>query len=202
MGRSSRASRSTWRACKRCAATTGSTSPDLPDDRFCGVHMFDVWTALPPAAATVSLPRPLVGRHRRRLRRALRLMEDVREVVARLVGLGFRQMCVSNSSRRIVDANIAALGIGRCSNSPSASTTSPRGSPSRCRIERPARSWAPPGDVVAVEDSATGARSTRRAGLFVLGFSPRRLPFGDADTITSSLRDIPAMLADGSDRLP
>ena len=96
-------------------------------------------------------------------------IEAMRELAAR----GVAQACVSNSGRRIVDANIKALGIGK--------TDRVLAQPRRCLAGKPdpepyreaaRRLGAEPQATVAVEDSGAGARSARAAGLYVVGYSP------------------------------
>lgn len=94
--------------------------------------------------------------------------EMARATVCHLADLGVRQVCVSNSTRSIVDANIEFLGIGRWLDGIVSVDDVLSGKPSpdpyllACSLL-----LEDPGNVLAVEDSATGAASARNAGLKV-----------------------------------
>ena len=95
---------------------------------------------------------------------------------------GVAQACVSNSGRRIVDANINALGIGEIIafslSLGDVSAGKPDPEPYR---EAARRLGAEPQATVAVEDSGAGARSARAAGLYVVGYAPEGNAFVGAD---------------------
>lgn len=95
--------------------------------------------------------------------------------------LGWQQAVVSNSSRVIVDANLAAIGLeGRLAAIVAAEDVSrpkPDSQPYRLAQQRLA---AQPAAVLAVEDSATGARAALAAGCrtFFWPQSPQAAPAG------------------------
>ena len=186
-------------ALQTVCARYGLDLSDLPDDRFRGIHMFDVWDALRPRLPG-SLTRDVwldeildcyVARSSE-----LRLIDGARAVVAELAAAGVRQVCVSNSQRRIVDANIATLGIGDVIafsiSFDDVAAGKPDPEPYRTACER---LGLPSAAVLAVEDSATGALSARRAGLVVLGFSPEGMPVDGCETTTTRLSDVSALVA-------
>jgi HAD superfamily hydrolase (TIGR01509 family) len=106
---------------------------------------------------------------------------------------GVAQACVSNSGRRIVDANINALGIGKIIafslSLEDVSSGKPDPEPFREVVRR---LGSQPQAAVAVEDSGAGARSARAAGLFVVGYSPSGDPFVGADRSIAHLAEVPA----------
>jgi HAD superfamily hydrolase (TIGR01509 family) len=169
---------------------------DLPEQRFRGVHMHDVWTTLArrfPAdliradwlqaieeqyvAAADSLE-PLAG-----------AIEAIRAFAAR----GLQQVCVSNSNRRIVDANLRALGIAPfiafSISFDDVRNGKPDPEPYRQACER--LSLAPT-TILAVEDSLTGARSARAAGLRVAAYTPDLQDFPEADIAVSHFEQLVA----------
>jgi HAD superfamily hydrolase (TIGR01509 family) len=167
---------------------------DLPDRAFSGVHMRDVWRALEKR-----LPSDLTER------KFLAAIEDYyvdhcQEIIAlpgaiatveSLAAQGVRQVCVSNSSRRVVGANLDALAIKRniafSISLDDVAMGKPDPEPYRkaCALLGLASS-----SVLAVEDSQTGARSARAAGLFVVGFTPSNLSFEPTDVRIVRLSEV------------
>lgn len=147
---------------------------DLPDQAFRGIHMKDVWLAL-----MNRFPRTLreqdwlaaINDFYVANRTGLRAMPHAVETVRALADLGIAQVCVSNSARPIVDANLDALGITGCMAFSISLDDVREGKPSpepyaqACR-----RLEILPSKVLAVEDSQTGARSAWAAGLVVAGY--------------------------------
>jgi HAD superfamily hydrolase (TIGR01509 family) len=167
---------------------------DLPDQAFSGVHMLDVWTALRPRLpARVERGEWLAAVENYYMAHAHELvaMPEAVETVRELAALGVPQACVSNSGRQVVDANIAALGLAE----PLAFSVSlddvvlgkPDPEPYRLAAHR---LGALPAAVVAVEDSAAGARSARAAGLFVARYAPTGERVGEGDFWATRLSQI------------
>lgn len=142
---------------------------DLPDMAFRGIHMGDVWKRLadrlPPALEEEAWI-GAINRHYVSARHTLVAIPGAVETVRALHALGIDQVCVSNSCRAVVDANLDALGIApwiRFSISLDDVTEGkPSPVPYRMAAERLALA---PGTIVAVEDSSTGIRSAKAAGL-------------------------------------
>jgi HAD superfamily hydrolase (TIGR01509 family) len=104
-------------------------------------------------------------------RQKLRPIDGAVAVVRQLSELGVVQACVSNSRRVTVDANIAALSIAEhilfSVSLDDVDHGKPAPHPYRLAIRKiNMRS----DDIIAVEDSETGARSARTAGLQVAGY--------------------------------
>lgn len=152
-------------------ATFGLDLTSLPEETFLGVHVHDVWRALRP-----QLPADLVeaewlaaieADYARRAA-ALAPMPGAVETVRALAARGIPQCAVSNSARRVVDANIAALGLSDLLAFTLALDDVREGKPSpESYLRACERMNVPPHEAMAVEDSPTGARAARAAGLFV-----------------------------------
>ena len=107
---------------------------------------------------------------------------------------GVAQACVSNSGRKIVDANIKALGIGKTIAFSLSLDDVSAGKPDPEPYREAARRFAlPAAEVVAVEDSGAGARSARAAGLYVVGYSPSGEPFVGSDRSIMKLMEVVAL---------
>jgi HAD superfamily hydrolase (TIGR01509 family) len=148
----------------------------LQTREFQGVHMLDVWSRLRRL-----LPRALDREEwlhaidRFYIERAGQLVPTPKacETMRALHARGIAQACVSNSSRRVVDANIAALGVGDVLAFSISLDDVASGKPDPAPYLQAARRLgAAPQEIVAVEDSAAGAASARAAGLFVVRYAP------------------------------
>ncbi len=166
-----------------------------PAGRFLGVHMHDVWTELADA-----LPNEL--REEEWLDAIEHLycvnasdavpMTGAPEVVGALAGAGLRQVAVSNSTRRIVDANLAALGLTDMLEASVSFDDVASGKPDPEPYLRGADLLGIPADrILAVEDSPTGARSALAAGMRVAALGAAQGVRGA--TALGDLRDLPAI---------
>ena len=131
--------------------------------------MLDVWRALAPRfPASVEREPWLAAIESYYVERAgaTREIEGAKAAMRRLHEAGVPQVCVSNSGRRVVDANLARLeatGLVQFSISLDDVTN---GKPDPEPYALAARRLGlPPARILAVEDSASGARSARAAGL-------------------------------------
>lgn len=142
---------------------------DLGEEEFRGIHMHDVWEALRPRFPA-SLEREVwIGAildHYVRHAPALTPLPGALEAIATLAARGIPQVCVSNSHRVIVDANLKALGVAPhiafsiSFDDVTAGKPDPEPYALACR-----RLGLDPGRVLAVEDSRAGAESASAAGL-------------------------------------
>ena len=182
------------RALVAVSRTHGVDLSDLPDQAFRGIHMEDVWLRLSsrmPSQLARETWLMEIEDYYAVHRSALVAMPGAVDTIKALAGLGIRQACVSNSGRRIVDANVDALGIGSLMavtislDDVAAGKPDPTPYAMACAaLDTPA--W----QVLAVEDSQTGALSARAAGLMVAAYSPVE-PFpGDADHVIQQLQDV------------
>lgn len=182
------------RALVAVSAGFGVDLSDLAEQAFRGVHMNDVWRILRPRWPSDLDERDWLDAindwyvsHCA----ALVAVEGARKTVTSLARRGVPQVCVSNSSRSVVDANLEALGVdGIVAFSISLDDVA-AGKPDPEPYARAAKRLAiEPQQLVAVEDSPSGARSAHDAGLFVVGFSPTRSVSDDCDMVVDRLNDI------------
>lgn len=152
----------------------GVSLDDLPDQAFRGVHMLDVWERLKrryPSAVGRDLWLAAINAAYTRDAEPLAQIAGAVEAIQALSDAGIAQICVSNSNRVIVDANIAALRIGRFLSGSISLDDVEKGKPdAEPYLRACARLGLPPGMVAAVEDSATGLVSAKAAGLVAVGF--------------------------------
>jgi HAD superfamily hydrolase (TIGR01509 family) len=142
------------------------------DRRFTGVALEGVWTMLAPRypagldrqAWVEAIVSTYVA-----MAPALRPFPRARETVEALARKGHLQGCVSNSGRRIVDANLAALGFANLFRFSIAREDVEFGKPDPEPYRLACRRFdLAPEAVLAVEDSGVGAASARAAGLPVV----------------------------------
>jgi HAD superfamily hydrolase (TIGR01509 family) len=147
---------------------------DLPDQAFRGIHMKDVWNELRhrmpdtlKEADWLEAINDHYVEHRHELVAETGAVETIRVLKARSIP----QVCVSNSSRRIVDANLDALGIADLIVATISLDDVQDGKPSpepylnACLLLD-----LEPAEVLAIEDSATGIASAIQAGLPCLAY--------------------------------
>ncbi|WP_204318787.1 HAD family hydrolase [Pseudooceanicola aestuarii] len=164
-----------------------------PVDRFLGVHMDDVWTALAPDLPGVARADWMAAISDSYCARAAQVaaLPHAVEVIAALHDAGIPQVAVSNSGRAVVAANLAALGIRDLLVAAISLDDVTRGKPDPEPYLRGALALSlPPAQVLAVEDSPTGATAARAAGMAVayLGDGP------PGAVAISSLRAVPGLL--------
>jgi HAD superfamily hydrolase (TIGR01509 family) len=171
---------------------------DIPDEMFRGVHVSDVWLEIGPRMpAEVKIQDwkkandDFYVAHRALLKPMPRALETVRALAA----AGIRQICVSNAGRLILDANVDALGLGRIMEFTMSIEDVREGKPhSEPYATGCARLGLRPDQVAAVEDSETGRRSARAAGLLVIGYDHIGELVTHADHVVRDLAKIPALL--------
>jgi HAD superfamily hydrolase (TIGR01509 family) len=181
------------------SAVFGADLGALDPEAFRGVHARDVWNALKPRFAPeakfetwIATIEDYYVAHAGELQPNLGAIEAMRELAAR----GVAQACVSNSGRRIVDANIKALGISEIIAFSLSLDDVSAGKPDPTPFREAARRLgAEPQEVVAVEDSGAGARSARAAGLYVVGYAPEGGAFVGSDLTIAHLGKVPALFS-------
>lgn len=167
-----------------------------PDTTFVGLHLSDIWTVLrPELPAGLSEARWREAIRGRYLAAAPGLHEiaGARMVIGQIAGMGLRQIAVSNSAQAVVDANLAALGVGAVLEGSVSFDDVSRGKPDpEPYLRGAALLGLEPGQVLAVEDSEPGARSALAAGLAVAGLGAA----GDLDGVRrlSRLADLIGIL--------
>jgi HAD superfamily hydrolase (TIGR01509 family) len=172
---------------------------DLPQMMFHGVHMGDVWRTIAPRMPACATERDwnranddFYVAHRR----LLKPMPQAIETVAVLAAAGLRQICVSNAGRALLDANIDALGLGAVMEFTLSIDDVRHGKPDpEPYATGCARLGVRPDQMAAVEDSETGRRSARAAGLLVIAYDHIAEMVTHADHVVRDLAKIPALLA-------
>lgn len=186
------------RALVAASATFGADLSDLPDMAFRGIHMGDVWQLLAgrlPADLEEAVWLEAINRHYVDNRHSLRAIPGAVEAIEHLAALGIPQVCVSNSGRSIVDANLDFLGVIRHIRFSLSLDDVPAGKPSPIPYRMAAEGLGlPPGVIVAVEDSQTGLISARAAGLHAVFFADDALPKGDGPFISRLTELLPLFL--------
>lgn len=167
----------------------------LPEHAFRGVHMEDVWRALrgrmPPGAEREAWLDAISAYYLDNCIQ-LRPMPNAVETIATLAARGIRQGCVSNSCRSIVDANLAAMGVGDLIDFSVSLDDVERGKPDPYPYAFACRKLGlQPSAVVAVEDTVAGMTSARSAGLVVLEYGP---PGKGSDLATARISDLAQVL--------
>lgn len=173
----------------------GADLSDLPDQAFCGTHIRDVWKILRPRLPDSTVEAEWIAAINSfyvENRAELMLLPGAVATIRTLAGRGVAQACVSNSSRRVVDANIDALGIADKLAFSISLDDVEHGKPDPEPYARAcARLGLPPAQVVAVEDSLAGARAARAAGLHVIGYGSAA--FDDIDHAIDAIDQVLAL---------
>jgi HAD superfamily hydrolase (TIGR01509 family) len=167
---------------------------DLPDQAFRGIHMGDVWLALRgrfPVSVSEADWLCAINDYYAANASELRAMPHAIETVRNLRRLGILQACVSNSARAIVNANLGALGIVDCLEFSLSLDDVSEGKPSPVPYAEACRRLGTlPEFTLAIEDSRTGARSAKAAGLVVAGYGPAPWDADEVNFAILSLRDV------------
>lgn len=142
-----------------------------PPERFLGVHMDDVWKTLAPqlpgVARNVWLSQ-IQDSYCARVAREVAPVPRAAEVIQALSAAGVPQVAVSNSGRRVVEANLEALGIRDRMVGVVSLDDVTRGKPDpEPYLQGAALLGLRPEHVLAVEDSPTGAAAGQAAGMQV-----------------------------------
>ena len=172
---------------------------DLPDDRFVGVGLDGVWQAIGerfPADLTYGAWVDAINTHYVQHRHTLPVTPQVPALLARIAAAGLPQVAVSNSHRRVVDANLDALAVGAFLAFSLSLDDVPTGKPDPTPYRlAAARLGLSPGDLLIVEDSASGLASGRAAGCRTVGLAAPGATWPEADHTIRDLMEIPGLLA-------
>lgn len=171
---------------------------DIGEDIFHGVHMGDVWRTLAPRMPASASERDWMEANDDfyvEHKALLKPMPRAVETVTALAAAGLRQICVSNASRRLLDANIDALGLRSFMDFTLSINDVGNGKPHpEPYAAGAARLGFQPDEMAAVEDSETGRRSARAAGFLVIAYDHLGTPITNADHVTRDLAKIPGLL--------
>lgn len=172
---------------------------DISEDTFRGVHMGDVWQTIAPRMPASAKERDWMRANDEfyvEHRKVLKPMPRALEAVAALAEAGIRQICVSNAGRLILDANIDALAFGSIMEFTLSIDDVRKGKPDPEPYAMGVQRLGLRADqVAAVEDSETGRRSARAAGLLVIAYDHLGQLITHADHVVRDLAGIPSLLA-------
>lgn len=158
---------------RQVSETFGYVLPRAQEERFLGYDQTTVWLAIAGHFAgrvsEADWKEAVLAAYIARAEREARPFLGALEAIRSLAAAGVPQACVSNSERRVVDANVAALGIAPylqfTISRDDVALGKPDPQPYRMGCERlgldPARG-------IAVEDSAAGAQAATAAGLHLV----------------------------------
>ncbi|NKB84600.1 HAD family hydrolase [Brucella grignonensis] len=152
----------------------GTDLSDIPEDRFRGVHMDAVFeevkSRLPARLGFERWIEP-IRNHYIANAGELQPIEGVLAAMNAAADYGLLQVCVSNSGRNIVDANIAALGIADKLRFSISINDVRNGKPDpEPYLTAAEQLQLAPAEIIAIEDSLTGAISAHAAGMKVVGY--------------------------------
>ena len=144
-----------------------------------------------PAEINEEVVRRMLGRYRVQLPLVEGAIAAVRELAARM------PLAVASSSNRpLIDAVLEAAGIGECFAATVSSEEVARGKPSPDVYREAARRLGLASSAcAAVEDSGSGIRAARAAGMYVVAFPNRQYPpeadaLELADAVIGSLTEL------------
>ena len=114
------------------------------------------------------------------------------EKVAELAGRGILQACVSNSTRRVVEANMGVIAMPEALRFGLSRDDVTRGKPHPEPYLRAAkRLGVQPSACLVVEDSPIGARSAKSAGMITVAWPQHRtLEFDPVDHLIAELNEL------------
>lgn len=163
------------RALRAVCARHGADLAGFDPDRFVGVHIKGVWAILEERLAGRVTRDAWIGEiedYYQAHKAELAPTPNAVATILQLAEWGIPQACVSNSSRRTVDTNLAALGIGEKIAFSLSLDDVAHGKPDPTPYRQACRGLGLAcSNVFAIEDSETGIAAARTAGLTVLGFS-------------------------------
>ena len=162
--------------------------------RALGTSFQDMWRMIPGLSAMgvayddlmVELVDAYVERVRPDMARA-----PAPELVAELAGRGVPMAAASSSPRRIVDANIAAVGVGVHLTAWLAREDAREGKPAPdLYLEAARRIDCAPADCLVIEDTSTGVAAGKAAGMTVIAWPhamTASMDFSQADRVVDDL---------------
>jgi len=180
------------RALIEASARFGVDLADLSPLAFRGIHMEDVWSSLrnryPPTLTRTAWLDEIESRYIAGVG-GLRTLARARETIEQLHSAGVPQACVSNSSRRIVNTNLATLGglpyLRFSISLDDVTHGKPHPEPYTMAAER---LGVTPVRLLAVEDSESGVASARAAGLRTAAIGAQMA--GRVDWLIDSLTEV------------
>lgn len=159
------------RALLATCAANGLDLSSLPESTFVGTHLRDVWHSIRADLGDGLSEAGFyhqINQHYAAGAASLTEIDGAVAVVRALDRLGVIQVCASNSDRVVVDANLAALQIGQIMRGTVSLDDVREGKPSpEPYLRAAALAGIAPGEMLAIEDSLTGAKAAQAAGMRV-----------------------------------
>ncbi len=167
---------------------------DLPSEYFIGVNIYGVWKALRkrfPYSLKFDEWAKQINNFYFANSSTLNTMPNALEVIHGLHDLGVSQAAVSNSSRSVVDINLAALGVSTIFNFSLSLDDVKKGKPDPIPYQMATKKLRlRPYEILAVEDSDSGIVSAQKAGIMVAAVNVRGRTETTADFSIASLKEI------------
>lgn len=169
-----------YRALLAGSAAVGADLGHVTEAEFRGVHMRDVWQSIRkfvPATVSFELWLDKIQDYYIEHSQQLIAIPGAVETIRAMAAQGLKQVCVSNSNRRIVDANVHALGIAPILEFSLSLDDVKKGKPDPEPYLAAAHMLGlAPQEVLVVEDSVTGATSGHLAGMVTFGYHLQSSP--------------------------
>jgi HAD superfamily hydrolase (TIGR01509 family) len=176
----------------------GADISDMSDELFRGMHMGDVWLLLKnrlPADLTEEVWGADIIDYYVARAHTLKPLPGAVEAVRLFAEHGIPQACVSNSGRRVVDANLDGLGIRPYLTFSISLDDVAHGKPDPEPYAEACRTFGLlPAQVLAAEDSLTGFSSAHAAGLATAFYTADGTGPAGADIVTSDLRELAGLV--------
>ena len=152
----------------------------------------------PPEEISAEVVRRMVGRYRERLPLLPGAVQAVRRLAAR-----WPLAVASSSNRELIDTALSLSGLAPCFRATASSEEVPRGKPAPdVYVEAARRVGVAPDSCAAIEDSHSGIRSAKAAGMRVVAIPNRTFPpdqeaLGLADVVLRSIAELTADVVEG-----
>jgi HAD superfamily hydrolase (TIGR01509 family) len=156
-------------------------------------------------ATPEEINREVVRRMLARYERGVATIPGAMAAVRRLASAGFALAVASSSNRELIDAVLTTLGLVDAFSATVSSEEVSRGKPSAdVYLEAAARIAVEPSACAAIEDSESGIRAARAAGMRVLALPNAHYPpapdvLAVADVVLPSLDDLTVAAVSGTD---
>lgn len=193
-----------FRAANRVLARYGTAIGEAEYREFIGLGEFATWDAWSQRyGMTIPVKELLAAHTEARLQEiaaGVTAIDDAVQLARRLHAAGLRLAIASSSTRTVIDALLAAVGLAdlfpvRVSGEdPDVRQSKPAPD---VYLAAAARLGVPPAGCLAIEDSGPGVMAAKRAGMLCIAVPNRwtaEQDFRDADVVLESLRYFPLLV--------
>lgn len=182
------------RALLATCKTYNADISDLRDNHFIGVNLDDVWQQIKeryPSHLSQQQWGTELNQFYSDNAHLLETMPEACDTIVALAKQGLTQVAVSNSNRGVVDTNLDTLGVRHHFKFSLSLDDVSCGKPSPIPYFKALDMMGLNADqVIAIEDSPSGIKSAREAGITVLGYGHTRLDIADADMKIARLSEV------------